>query len=85
VATFGSHGNEPSTNYSWCSSRIHSWPIIVPDLYYRLTQSLTPNAFPILFADTSIIVTDSNIVDFQFHIKGAFEQLNNWFDVHLLS
>jgi hypothetical protein len=50
-----------------------------------LPEVLIHNAFPILFADvTSIIVTDSHIVDLQFHIKVVFEQLNNWFSVNLL-
>ena len=51
-----------------------------------LPEALIQNAFRILFADgTSIIVTDSNIVDFQLNMNVVFEQLNNWFNVNLLS
>jgi hypothetical protein len=43
------------------------------------------NALLILFAvGTSVIVTDSNIVDYQSNIKVIFEQLNIWFVVNLL-
>jgi hypothetical protein len=50
-----------------------------------LPEVLIHNALPILFADnTSVIVTDSNIVDFQFNVKVVFEQLNNWFYINLL-
>jgi len=50
-----------------------------------LPEILIHNALPILCVDdTSVIVTDSNIVDFQFNITVVFEQLNNWFNVNLL-
>ena len=39
----------------------------------------------ILFADdTSVIVTDSNIVDFQHNMTVIIEQLHDWFNVNLL-
>ena len=51
-----------------------------------LSKALIQNALPILFAHgTSVIVTDSNIVDFQLKINVVIEQLNNWFNVNLLS
>jgi len=47
---------------------------------------LIQNTLPILFAGgTSVIVTDSNIVDFQLNMNVVSEQLNNWFNVNLLS
>jgi hypothetical protein len=49
-----------------------------------LPKALIQNALLILFADDSSIVdTDSNIVDFQFKMNVVFEQLNNWFNVFL--
>jgi len=50
-----------------------------------LPKVLIQNALPILFADdTSVIVIDSNVVDFQLNMKIVFEQLNDWFNVNLL-
>jgi len=50
-----------------------------------LSEILIQSALPILFADdTSVIVTDSNIVDFQLNMKVLYEQLNDWFNVNLL-
>ena len=47
---------------------------------------LIHNVLPIPFADdTTVIVTDSNIVDFQFNVKVVFEQLKNWFNINLLN
>ena len=49
-----------------------------------LSEILIHNALPILFVDdTSVIVNDPNIVDFQFNTKVVFEQLNKWFNVNL--
>jgi hypothetical protein len=49
-----------------------------------LPEILIHNALLILFVDdTSVIVTESNIVDFQFNITVVFDQLN-WFNVNLL-
>ena len=50
-----------------------------------LPQVLIQNASPILFTDdTSITVTDSNIIDFQLDMEVTFEQLNKWFKVKSL-
>ena len=50
-----------------------------------MLKVLIQNALPLLFTDdTSVIVTDSNIIDFQLNMKVAFEQLNSWFNVNLL-
>jgi hypothetical protein len=49
-------------------------PLLFLIYFNDLPTVLIHNAFPILFTDyTSIIVTDSNIVGFQFHIKVLFE------------
>ena len=51
-----------------------------------LPKVLIQNALPILFADnTSIIVTDSHIIDFQLNMRVVFEQLNNWLNLLLLN
>ena len=51
-----------------------------------LPKVLIQNALPILFADnTSIIVTDSHIIDFQLNMIVVFEQLNNWLNLLLLN
>ena len=69
----------------WCSSKIYSWSFVVPCLHEDLPKLLIKNVLPILLADdTSVIVTDSNIVDFQLNMKVVFEQLNNWFNVNVL-
>lgn len=50
-----------------------------------MPKVLIQNALPILFADdTSIIVADSDIADFQLNMKVVFEQLNDWFNVNWL-
>jgi len=50
-----------------------------------LPEVLIKNVLPILLADdTSVIVTDSNIVDFELNMKVVFEQLNSWFNVNVL-
>jgi hypothetical protein len=50
-----------------------------------LPKALIQNALPILFTDdTSVIVNDSNIVDFQLNVNVVSEQLNNWFNINLL-
>ena len=51
-----------------------------------LPKALIQNALLILFADdTSVVDTDSKIVDFQLKMNEVFEQLNNWFNVFLSS
>jgi hypothetical protein len=51
-----------------------------------LPKALIQNVLLILFTDdTSIIVTNSNTADFQLNVNVAFEQLNTWFNVNLLS
>jgi len=51
-----------------------------------LPKALIQNVLLILFTDdTSIIVTNSNTVDFQLNVNVAFEQLNTWLNVNLLS
>ena len=51
-------------------------PLFFRIYIHDLPEVLIRNALPILFADnTSVIVTDSNIVDFHFNIKVVFEQL----------
>jgi hypothetical protein len=57
-------------------------PLLFLTYINDLPEVLIQNASPILFTDdTSIIVTDSNIIDFQLDMKVTFEQLNNWFNV----
>jgi hypothetical protein len=61
-------------------------PLLLLVYINDLPKALIQNALLILFADgTSVIVTDSNIVDFQLNMNVVFEQLNNWFNVNLLS
>ena len=50
-----------------------------------MPKVLIQNGLPIFFADdTSVVVMDSNIVDFQLNMKLVFEQINDWFNVNLL-
>jgi hypothetical protein len=88
------HSNTHSSNilsdWKMITHGVHQRSILGPLLFLiyinDLPKVLIHSAFPTLFTDdTSIIVTDSNIVDFQLHIKVVFEQLNNWFSVDLLS
>jgi mannose/fructose/N-acetylgalactosamine-specific phosphotransferase system component IID len=84
------HNNNISSD---CKKIIHGAPqgsILGPLLFLiyvnDLPKALIQNAVPILFADgTSVIVTDSNIVDFQLNMNVVSEQFNSWVNVNLLS
>jgi len=72
-------------NKSWRSSRINSWSLLFLIYINDLPKVLIQNGLPIFFADdTSVVVMDSNIVDFQLNMKLVFEQINDWFNVNLL-
>jgi hypothetical protein len=44
------------------------------------------NSEPVLFADdTSIIVSDPNLLNFKNNLISSFKQLNEWFDINFLS
>ena len=51
-----------------------------------LPKTINDKTVPILFADdTSIIVKSSNSKDFQINMVAAFNCVNKWFKVNLLS
>jgi hypothetical protein len=51
-----------------------------------LPKNVNDNTIPILFADdTSILVTDCNLKDFQNNMVNAFNCINKWFKINLLS
>jgi hypothetical protein len=51
-----------------------------------LRKVLNNDSKPVLFADdTSIIVSNSNLANFENILTSSFKQLNAWFDINLLS
>jgi hypothetical protein len=66
---------------------ISSWTLIVFYIYCNdLPKILIGKSIPIVFTDdTSIVITNSSIVDFQSNITAVFEQLYKWFNLNLLS
>lgn len=51
-----------------------------------LPKILFKNSIPIIFTDdTSVIITNANIVDFQSNIKEVFKHFNKCFSLNLLS
>jgi hypothetical protein len=50
-----------------------------------LHKVVNDNTEPVLFADDiSIIVSNSNLVEFKNNLISAFQQLNTWFNINLL-
>jgi hypothetical protein len=51
-----------------------------------LPKVVNGNSKPVLFADdTSIIVSDPNLVNYKNDLISSFRQLNEWFDINFLS
>jgi hypothetical protein len=51
-----------------------------------LPKVVNDNTEPVIFSDdTSIIVSNSNLVEFKNNLISAFQQLNAWFIINLLS
>jgi hypothetical protein len=51
-----------------------------------LPEVINNNSKPVLFADdTSVIVSNPDLVNFKNDLTFSFEQLNAWFNVNLLS
>ena len=62
---------------TWCSTRINSRTLVVSYIYNDLSEILIENSIPIPFAGgVNVVITNSNIFDFQPDIKAVFEQLN---------
>jgi hypothetical protein len=51
-----------------------------------LPKAVNNNSKPVLFSnDTSVIVSNPNLVNFENDLIFSFEQLNAWFNTNLLS
>jgi hypothetical protein len=51
-----------------------------------LPEVIKNNSKPVLFADdTSVIVSNPDLVNFKNYLTFSFEQLNAWFSINLLS
>jgi hypothetical protein len=52
----------------------------------ELSEVVNYNSEPVLFADdTSVIVSDPNLLNFKNNLISSFKQLNEWFDINFLS
>jgi hypothetical protein len=61
-------------------------PVLFLFYVYDLPEVVNDNTEPVLFADdTSIIVSNPNLVEFKNDLISAFQQLNVWFNINLLS
>jgi hypothetical protein len=73
-------------NNGWCSSRIILRPTAVPLYVNDLPKTVNDKTAPILFADdTNTTVKSPNSRDFQTNMVTAFNSVNKWFKVNLLS
>jgi hypothetical protein len=62
----------------FCSNQFVSYINDLPEI-------LIGNSIQILVTDdTSVVIANSNIDDFQSNIKAVFEKLNKWFTLNLL-
>ena len=81
-----------NTSSYWCkiAHGVLQWSVLGLVLFFiyfnDLPKILIGNSTLIVFADdTSVVITNSSIVDFQSNITAVFEQLNKWFNLNLLS
>ena len=84
------HSDNISSNLEKITHSVFQGSILGPLLFLiyinDLPKVLIQNALHILFADdTNVIVTDSNIVDFQFNMKVVIEQLNDLFYIFIIT
>jgi hypothetical protein len=60
-------------------------PILFPFYINDLPKAVNNNSKPVLFADdTSVIVSNPNLINFKNDLIFSFEQLNAWFNTNLL-
>jgi hypothetical protein len=70
----------------WCTSRFSSWTPVFPFYISDLTKIITKNNSLVLFADNiSLLITDSNNLDFDISINQSFRNIIPWFNSNLLT
>jgi len=70
----------------WCTSRFNSWTPVFPFYISDLTKIITKNNSLVLFADNiSLLITDSNNLDFIININQSFHNIKPWFNSNLLT
>jgi hypothetical protein len=68
-----------------CTSRFNSWTPVSPFYISDLPKIITKYNRLVLFADdTSLLITDSNSLDFNININQSFRNIIPWFNSNLL-
>jgi hypothetical protein len=69
----------------WCNSRFNSWTPVFSFYISDLPKIITKYNSLVLFADdTSLLITDSNSLDFNININQSFRNIIPWFNSNLL-
>ena len=65
----------------WCLSGLDSWSIVFSFLYKWPTKN---NSIVLFADDTSLLITDSNKLDFNTNINQSLHNIISWFNINLL-